>query len=137
MPTYTFKSPSGQTFTRRLSFSDFDAIKAGEKSIVDDAGEVCELVFAPGDVGFVLKDGVSGGWASKAGKENTYRRARRAEMTRRERDHAPKTRLIPNYQGQEAQSWGEVRDHVRGEKGALSASTYDSLVTKEQQGASS
>ena len=136
MPTYTFRSPNGQTFTKRLSFSDYDAVVAGDMSIVDEQGKACEIVFDPGAVGFVLKDGEAGGWPSKAGKENKYRRSRGTEMTRRQRDHAPKTRLIPNYQGQEAESWKEVQDHVRGEKGDLSASTYDSLVTKEQQGAS-
>lgn len=136
MPTYTFRSPSGQTFTKRLSFSEYDAIVAGEQSVVDEQGQQCELVFDPQRVGFVLKDGESGGWPSKAGRENKYRQGRGVEMKRRQRDHAPKTRLVPNYQGQEACSWKEVQEHVRGEKGEQSASTYDSLVRKEQQGAS-
>lgn len=136
MPMYTFKDPDGKPFTKRLSFADYEAIQAGDKQVVDAEGRVCELVFDPGDVGFVLKDGVSGGWASKAQKENKYRKERGKEMRRRERDHVFKSRLVPNYGGREAHSWKDVRDHVRGEKGEAAASTYDSLVTKEQQGAS-
>jgi hypothetical protein len=136
MPMYTFKSPGGQSFVKRLSFSDYEAVQAGDKKIVDEEGRECVLIFDPGQVGFVLKDGESGGWASKAQKENKYRKGRGKEMRRRERDHAPKTRLIPNYEGQEAHTWEDVRDHVRTEKGEAAAGTYDQLVTKEQQGAS-
>jgi len=82
-------------------------------------------------VKFVLKDGESGGWASKSMKENKYRQERRQVMTKRERDHAPKTRLIPNFGGKEAHSWADVRDHVQSVKGAASAATYDRLVAQE------
>lgn len=136
MPIYTFKRSDGQVFTKRLSFSDFDAIQAGEKQVVGDDGKVCELVFDPGEVGFVLKDGESGGWASKAQKENNYRRARGQEMKRRERDHVFKSRLVPNFEGKEAENWADVQDHVRSEKGEASAETYDHLVQTEGQGAS-
>lgn len=136
MPIYTFRSPDGQPFTRRLSFADYEAIQAGDKKVVNAEGLECELVFDPGEVGFVLKDGVSGGWASKAQKENKYRKARGKEMARREKDHVFKTRLIPNYGGKEAHSWKDVQEHARTEKGEASAGTYDQLVRKEQQGAS-
>jgi len=135
MPMYTFKTPEGELFTKRLTFSDYEAVQAGDKRIVVESG-VCELVFDPGTVGFVLKDGESGGWASKANKENKWRKGRAKEMARREKDHVFKSRLIPNYDGQEAHTWKDVQEHVRGERGESSAGTYDSLVTKEQQGAS-
>ena len=133
MPTYTFKTPEGVLVTKRLSFTEYDAVKAGTSQMVDDTGSVLELVFNPGNVGFVLKDGVSGGWASKANKENKFRRERSSQMARREKDHVFKSRLVPNYQGQEAQNWAEVRDHVRSTKGVAAASTYDPLVSKERK----
>lgn len=135
MPNYTFQRPDGSIMTKRLSFAEYDSIKNGEMKLVDADDNELVLVFNPGDVKFVLKDGESGGWASKSMKENRYRQERRQVMTRRERDHAPKTRLIPNYGGKEAHSWADVRDHVRSVKGAESAATYDRLVTKEQTGA--
>ena len=131
MPQYTFKRTDGTLLTRRLSFTDYEAIKAGTKQITDE-GLNLEIVFNPGSVGFVMKDGVSGGWASKTGKEKKYRASRNVQMARREKDHVFKTRLIPNYQGQEAHNWTDVQDHVRTTKGAVAASTYDPLVTKEK-----
>lgn len=131
MPTYTFKRTDGVVLTRRMSFVDYEAVKAGTKQITDD-GLNLEIVFNPGTVGFVMKDGVSGGWASKTEKEKKYRAGRNVQMARREKDHVFKSRLIPNYAGEEAHNWSEVQDHVRSTKGALAASTYDPLVTKEK-----
>lgn len=134
MPNYTFQKSDGSLLTKRLSFVDYDAIKAGTQQLVDDQGQTLALVFNPGEVGFVLKDGASGGWASKAMKENKYRAERGQVMARRERDHAPRTRLIPNYQGQEGHSWADVQDHVRTTDGVAAASTYNKLVAKESKG---
>ena len=139
MPTYTFKNPeSGETLTKRLKFDEYEAVRSGEQKVTSEDGTELELVFDPGDVGFVLKDGVSGGWATKAGRENKYRRERSSQMAQREKDHVFKSKLVPNYNGQEAGSWREVQEHVRSTKGTASARTYDPLVTKEKrQGVSS
>ena len=131
MPTYTFRRPDGETFTKRLSFHDFQALQSGEKVLLDDDDNELELVFNPNSVGFVLKDGESGGWPSKAAAENKYRREHRKVMAKREKDHVFKSRLVPNYQGREAHNWADVKDHVRTEKGELAASTYDHLVSRE------
>lgn len=132
MPIYSFKRPDGTMLTKRLSFSDYDRVQTGELQVKDDQGTLLELVFDPGNVGFVLKDGVSGGWISKVNKESKYRTARNQVMARREKDHVFKPKLVPNYNGEEAHSWSEVQDHVRTTKGAAAASTYDQLVTKER-----
>lgn len=131
MPQYTFKRTDGTILTRRLSFTAYEAIKAGTMQITDE-GLGLEIVFNPGSVGFVMKDGVSGGWASKTEKERKYRAGRNTQMARREKDHVFKTRLIPNYDGHEAHNWADVQDHVRTTKGVVAASTYDPLVTKEK-----
>lgn len=132
MPTYTFEHPEGGFLTKRLSFADYEAIQAGTKEVVADDGAVLRLVFNPGDIGFTLKDGESGGWATKAMKENKYRKARSAQMAQRERDHVFKSRLVPNYQGREASSWKDVQAHVRDVSGQTAAQTYDRLVAQEK-----
>jgi hypothetical protein len=134
MPTYTFIKPSdGSQVMKRLSFSEYEAVKAGEKAIQDASGEALTIVFNPGQVGFVLKDGESGGWASKTEKERKYRTVHTADMARREKDHVFKSRLVPNYNGQEAHCWADVQDHVRTTKGKLAASTYNSHVKEERK----
>ena len=135
MPNYTFQRSDGSLMTKRLSFAEYDSIKSGEMKLVDGDDNELLLIFNPGDVKFILKDGESGGWASKALKENKFRQEHRQVMARRERDHAPKTRLVPNFGGKLAHTWADVRDHVMTTKGAASASTYDRLVKKEQAGA--
>lgn len=133
MPTYTFRRPTdGQTITRRLSFTEYDAVMAGSMKVTDEEGTTLEIVFNPGRVGFVMKDGPSGSFPSKVLKEGKYRAARSTAMGKREKDHVFKSKLVPNYQGQEAHSWSDVRDHVRSTKGSAAASTYDSLVSKER-----
>lgn len=139
MPTYTFRnSKSGDILTKRLKFAEYEAVRSGEQEVKADDGTVLELIFDAGQIGFVLKDGPSGGWATKAMRENKYRRARSEQMAQRERDHVQKNKLVPNYGGQEADNWREVQEHVRSTKGEASARTYDPLVTKEKrQGAAS
>lgn len=132
MPTYTFRRPKdGALSKRKLTFAEYDLVKSGDFRVVDEEGNVLDMVLDPGGVNFILKDGPSGGWTSKANKENKYRRYRQDVMTRRERDHVFKTRLIPNYQGQEAPSWREAQEEARSRDGDLAASTYEPHVSKE------
>lgn len=132
MPTYTFKRDDGEVVTKRLSFSDYEAVKAGDKTVQDSDGSNLTLVFNPGSVGFVLKDGISGGWASKTMKESKYRAARNRYMAQKEKDHVFKSRLIPNYKGQEAPTWRDAQEAARSEHGNAAASTYEPLVKKEK-----
>lgn len=134
MPIYTFRRSDGEILRQRMSIADYEAIKTGTKILLDEDDNELELLFDPGQVGFVLKDGISGGWMSKAHKENAYRKKRHAEMGRRQRDHAPRTRLVPNHGGKLADKWSDVRDHVHSTKGAAAASTYDRLVAEESRG---
>jgi hypothetical protein len=133
MPSYTFvRREDGATTQRKLSFEEYDLIQSGAFQVVDDEGKPLELVFNPAGMAFVLKDGPSGGWVSKAQKENGYRATRGSVMARRQQDHVFKTRLIPNYQGQEADSWRDVREEARQRSGQLAASTYDQHVHEEK-----
>lgn len=133
MPTYTFRRPDGEQTTRKLSFEEYDLVSQGNLLVTDDAGTVLELVFNPQGTNFVLKDGPSGGWASKALKENKYREGHRQVMARREKDHVFKTRLIPNYQGAEAPTWKDAQEEARSKQGHAAAITYEPLVAQEKR----
>lgn len=137
MPMYQMKCPVCETeCTKRLTFSQYDSVKAGEEILPCSNcpnGGMLEFVFSPGNVGFVLRDGVHGGWMTKASKENKYRGKRKGDMARREKDHVFKNKLVPNLGGQEAHSWKDVQDEVRTQKGELAASTYDSFVAAERK----
>jgi hypothetical protein len=124
----------------RLSFSDYDDVRNGEKNLLCNSceGGKCQIVFDPSSVQFVLKDGESGGWASKAMKENSYRARHREHMARRERDHVFKPKLQPNFRGVETGTWKDAKEFARtevakdhGKKVAdATARTFDPLIVK-------
>ena len=142
MPMYSTRCEGcGASHELRLSFQDYDSVKLGTKLLECSAcqGQV-GLVFDPGDVKFVLKDGESGGWASKAGKENAFRAKRYIHMGKKQADHAPRTRLLPNFAGEQTETWKEARsvafETAYTETKDLSAAkeasaTYNSLVEGE------
>lgn len=132
MPSYQVKCHAcGQVSERRLTFSEYDQVKAESlKLVCTTCGEQSvALEFSPpSNLGFILKEGESGGWASKSLKENAYRSRRSKTMERKQRDHVKTPKLVPNYKGEEVGSWKEAQEVARQEKGDLSASTYDPLV---------
>jgi hypothetical protein len=118
---------------RRLSFAEYDEVTAGRETITCPACEqAMEIGFAPGNVTFVLKDGPSGGWASKAIRENKHRAARREVMGKRQRDHVFTPALQPNYKGEETGTWREAQEQARKDKGELAAVTYNPLIQGEK-----
>ena len=142
MPTYTMKCESCQkSVEKRLSFEAYEALEAGTNTVPCPActGKL-GLVFDPCNVSFVLRDGESGGWVSKAMRENKYRAERVGVMGRRQRDHAPNPKLTPNFAGETTNTWAEARqaayDKAIQETQDTSAAreaarTYDSFVKKE------
>jgi hypothetical protein len=132
---------------RKLTFAQYDQAQAGDLQLDCSCGGSVELVFDPSDVAFVLKDGESGGFVSKAMKENAYRRERRKIMAQRERDHVRPNTLQPNFQGRPTSSWKEAQDaayqstydKVKGEHGTKvaaeaatkSAQTYNKHIKRE------
>lgn len=133
MPTYAIECPDcGASYDHRLTFTQYDNVKTGAEILpCKQCSANTQIAFCPGNVGFVLKDGESGGWASKAVKENGYRGHRREVMAKRERDHVFKSSLQANYDGMETGKWRDAQELARNEKGDEAASTYDSLVKKE------
>ena len=141
MPTYDIQCGAcRETGSLRLSFSGYDLVKSGESILrCNQCDGVCQILFEPSQVQFVLKDSASGGWASKALKENAYRANRRNYMAKRERDNVFKPTLQPNYNGVETGTWRDAQEYARSEvaadhgkkAGDIAATTYQPLVVKE------
>lgn len=121
----------------KLSFAEYDSVSSGDKTLVCNSCDgPCAILFDPSQVQFVLKDGESGGWASKALKENAFRARRREHMARRERDHVFKPKLQPNYKGVETGTWKDAQEFARTEAskehgkvaGNAVANTYEPLI---------
>lgn len=139
MPTYTVQcqacKDSGDI---RLSFAQYDEVMVDDLVLRCNTCEtgICTLVFDPSNVQFVLKDGESGGWQSKAIKENSYRAKHREHMAQRERDHVFKPRLQPNFRGVETGTWKDAKEFARTEvakdhgkkAGDATAKTFEPLV---------
>lgn len=140
MPTYQSHCNACKlTGDVRLSFIQYDEIKQGTSSLVCNSCDgKCEILFNPSGVSFILRDGVSGGWQSKALKENAYRSRRRSWLARREKDNVFTPQLQPNFDGVETGSWVEARDFARSEIskefgkdiGNKVARTFDPFVRK-------
>jgi len=147
MPIYNTKCKSCQKQeNRKLTFDQYDQVKAEQLKLSCSCGGEAQLIFDPTGVDFVLRDGISGGWVSKAHKENSYRVNRRHLIEQRQRDHVRPKELVPNFQGQVASSWKEAKDAAyqskfdavkseHGVKAAVevatkSAKTYDKFVRK-------
>ena len=133
MPTYTTRCAAcANQGTIRMSYVDYESVKMGVKSLVCGVcSGVVHIEFNPGNVQFIQKDGESGGWASKANKENAYRKLRADVMRKRTRDHVFKSKLIPNYKGEETGTWKAAQEEARREHGAAGAQTYDPLVREQ------
>jgi len=138
MPTYTFTKEDGSEVKKKLSFTEFKKVQAGELEIKDEEGRPMALEFNPGRVGFNLKDGASGSFPSKASKERKYRQKRYRVMGQRQKDHVHKPELIPNYMGQEAGSWKEAQNMAETDRDVDKdirkgiAKGYDALVAQEK-----
>lgn len=134
MPTYQIECHDcGRVEDRRLTYSEYDQVKSGAESLrCAGCNQPARFGFSPGSLGFILKEGESGGWASKSIKENAYRKNRIPLLTQRRKDHVRTSKLQPNYHGVETGTWKEAQEVARTEKGNSAASSYDSLVSKER-----
>lgn len=144
MPIYATECEDCKSqYAVKLSFDVYDSVKNGSKVLECQAcGGNVHIQFSPRGVDFILTDGPSGGWQSKALKENKYRAGHQQVMARRERDHVFKNQLVPNYNGVELGSWKEAKEvsfsetlaNTRDATLAKSvASTYEPLVVRERQ----
>lgn len=95
-------------------------------------GNEAKRVFDPGIPQAILREGSTGGWASKSLKEKTYRARRWDILGKKTKDHVQPAYLVPNYQGETHDRWSEVQDHVRDVSGQETAKTYDAVVAHEK-----
>lgn len=124
MPTYSIVCKGcGKIEDRKLTFSEMDAFAE-----ICSCGSSLEVGFMPCAVNFTLKDGPSGGWASRAIKEKQYREKRREILAKKEKDHVYTPSLVPNFNGEQTESWREARETARTVLGEASAKSYDNLV---------
>ena len=112
-----------------MTFVEYDGVMSGTITIqCPKCRTNLEIGFSPGSVSFVLRDGPSGGWASKAIKENRYRASRHRIIGQRQKDHVFTPTLQPNYMGEETGTWRNAQEMARKELGDAAASTYNFLI---------
>lgn len=135
MAKYTFRCPKCENeVTYKLTFAEYDKVKKGESShSCPECTNNMSLVFAPGQLAMVMKEGPSGGWTAKAEKERSYRTARYAEMGRRQKDNVHAPTLQPNYEGVETGTWRDAQEEARKNKGDAAAAGYKTLVELEKK----
>lgn len=103
-------------------------------------GAECEYVYTPTVVHAVLRDGATGSWPSKGNRFKNYRAKRSEEMKVKQKDrygHLNRD-CIPNYQGQQAESWREAQSMAMSDKDRSpdplqTAKTFEPHIKKEQK----
>ena len=134
MPTYNYKCSSD-------SCASVIEMEASMKSFRDehppcgDCGSPCDYVYVP-SVPFVsFKDGPSGSWPSKGERFKKHRAEASAAAERRQRDRYGEVKgAVPNYQGQEAESWREAQSLAIKDKGLEAAATFEPKIAQENSG---
>jgi hypothetical protein len=117
MPIYDSECPKCEiSGPVRLSFAVYDEVQAGTKELsCPECDGPCVILFDPSTVQFVMKDGATGSFPSRAMKENAWRAKHRLRMAQRERDHVFKSSLQPNFGGVETGTWKEAQELARTE----------------------
>jgi hypothetical protein len=113
----------------KLTFPDYEDVRSGVKYLECTRCSGRVSIRFDGNVEVILQDGISGGWMSKAMKENRLRAVRREVIGKRERDHVFTPHLVPNVNGELTGTWKEAKGYA-GSKG-LNTSSYDRLMRKE------
>jgi hypothetical protein len=133
MPTYSFKCPSE---TCETIIEDDASIKTYEEHHppCPKCGGPCNYVYVPYLVHGVLKDGPTGSWPSKGERFKQYRAKQSEAAGRRQQERFGHIRkdAIPNYNGQETESWKEAQVEAMRDKGVESASTFNQKVSEEK-----
>ena len=96
----------------------------------------CQYEFTPTIVQVAFKDGPSGSWPSKGDRFKKYRDEQTKKASKRQRDrYGEGTRLIPNYNGQQTESWREAKSLALSDKDndnrLESAATFNNHIEKE------
>ena len=97
-----------------------------------NCGSVCNYTYIPSVPYVSFLDGPSGSWPSKGDRFKAYRAQASQDAARRQRDRYGETKgAVPNYQGQEYESWREAQSVAIKDKGLEVAPTFDSKIKEE------
>lgn len=146
MPTYTYRCTNptcGRLIEADASMKSFKDLHPPCTNSA--CGDVCNYEFNPSVVNFVLKDGPSGSWPSKGNRFKAYRteQDKKAQQRQEDRFGHLKKGCLPNYQGQQTESWREAQSLAMADKESHEArrvdsievgSTFSSKIAEETQG---
>lgn len=122
---YDFKCTSCDARqTVDLSISAFEEKKAGIPCPQCDGVAFHHIDF--GGVTFSFKGDA---WADKNYREKNYRKTRSAYMSQRQAQNNKMLTLVPNYQGEEAETWQEVKEVAAA--AGKDTSSYEPWITRE------
>jgi hypothetical protein len=123
---YDFQCDSCSSLeTVDISPQDFDTVRS--EGIPCDCGKTKAYKFTTDDVSFCFRGDA---WSDKNYREKEYRKRRSAYMDQRMKTNHKKPTLVPNYKGETAQTWEEVRDAAAADgKNTL---TYEPLIRRER-----
>lgn len=123
---YVFECECGEVRKENLPVSERDS------EIICSCGKSMNRVINSGAINFSLK---GWGWTGRDYKEKRIREKRSLDMALKQHErYGDGDKLVPNYNGREADSWKEVRDQAVFEKGAQVSNQYESLINKEECG---
>src|SRR5512135_1878569 len=118
----------------RTTFETEVSIKEDMKSVHPpcvQCGDPCNYKWVPYAIHAVLKDGPTGSWPSKGNRFKQYRqKASEAAAKRQLEHHGPPKKAIPNYKGQEVESWEAAKSDAIRDKGLEAAPTYDAKIAE-------
>lgn len=121
---YDFKCDSCKSVeTFDMDLTTFEESKAG---IPCSCGKTRVFKFDVKSVDFVF---TGDSWSDKNYKEKAYRKDRSSYMASRQAQNSHAAKLMPNYNGEETNTWTEARDAAR--DAGKSTASYEPLIHKE------
>jgi len=124
---YDFKcSTCEQVSERSMSVEAFPEAKASGVPC-DACGERAFFLFNPKGTQISF---AGDAWADKNFKEKTYRKNRSKYMGQRMRTNHKVPELLPNFEGEVADTWEDARDAAR-DAGKITE-TYDRLIKRDR-----
>jgi DNA-directed RNA polymerase subunit RPC12/RpoP len=95
-------------------------------------GEPCDYTWVPSVPQIVFKDGPTGSYPSKGNRFKAYRNKQSEIMAKRQLDrYGPPKQAIPNYKGNEVESWREAKSEAIKDKGLeADIPAYDAKIAE-------
>lgn len=104
------------------------------KPFCEKCSGLCEYRYTPSVPQVAFRDGPTGSWPSKGDRFQNYRRKRDSEMKKRQLDrYGPPKELIPNFAGQQTESWAEASSLASKDTNKSPAQRKESVKTFESR----